>query len=571
MAIREEGGSPTDHLMSRSIDGRGALPALGATPYHVHPPQRRTRARSGLVLLVPVLLAFAGCMVGPNYQRPKVSVSPSWGDSGNRRVSTESTTYRDWWRAFNDPVLDRLVARAYRDNLTLQQASVRVLQARAQLGIAVGEIFPQTQQAIGSVEYNRTSDRATTAAFFPGGGSSSAIPPYWQSQIGAQASWELDFWGRIRRGIQSADASLLATLADYDNTLVTLTADVANTYIALRTAEERIRIAQENVKIQEQTLKIVEAKFTFGTVTQLDVEQARTVLFNTLATLPTLETQQRQARDALSVLLGMPPNALGDLLDGPSVIPASPPLVIVGIPADLLRRRPDIRSAELQAVAQSAQIGVAKADLFPAFSLIGNLVLLSTDLGTFRLSDMFRWGSRQVQVGPSVQWNILNYGQITNSVRVQDASFQQLLLAYQRAVLSAQQDVEDNLTAFLRAQDRADLLAKSVTSSRAAVDLAILQYREGVTDFTTVLTTQQALLNQQDNLASTLGNISTSLVGVYRALGGGWEIREGEDIVPAEIKAEMRERTNWGHLLAPTTYNLPASRQPQSRPRLPDW
>lgn len=518
--------------------------------------------------MVPMLLAFAGCMVGPNYQRPKVSVSPNWGETADQRLSTESTTYRDWWRAFNDPVLDRLVARAYRDNLTLQQAGVRVLQARAQLGIAVGEIFPQTQQAIGSVQYNRTSDRAPTAALVSGGGGSVS---YWQSEIGAQASWELDFWGRIRRGIQSADASLLATLADYDNTLVTLTADVANTYIALRTAEERIRIAQENIDIQQQTLKIVEARFKYGTVTQLDVEQARTVLLNTQATLPTLETQRRQARDALSVLLGMAPNDLGDLLDGPSVIPVSPPLVIVGIPADLLRRRPDIRSAELQAVAQSAQIGVAKAELLPAFSLIGNLVLLSTDLGTFRLSDMFRWGSRSVQVGPSVQWNILNYGQITNNVRVQDAYFQQLLLAYQRAVLSAQQDVEDNLSAFLRSQDRADLLAKSVTSSRSALDLAVLQYREGVTDFTTVLTTQQTLLAQQDSLATTLGNISTSLVGVYRALGGGWEIREGEDIVPPEIKAEMRQRTNWGGLLAPATYNLPAAREPQSRPRVPDW
>jgi NodT family efflux transporter outer membrane factor (OMF) lipoprotein len=543
MAIPEEGCPPTDHEIGRSI-------------------------RSRLILLVPVLLAFAGCMIGPNYQRPKVSVSPNWGETGDQRVSTESTTYRDWWRTFNDPALDRLVARAYRDNLTLQQAGVRVLQARAQLGIAVGEIFPQTQQAIGSVQYYRTSDRSATAAFSPGGSSSAA---YWQSQIGAQATWELDFWGRIRRGIESADASLLATLADYDSTLVTLTADVANTYIALRTAEERIRIARENVDIQEQTLKIVEARFKYGTVTQLDVEQARTVLFNTLATIPTLETQRRQALDALSVLLGMPPTDLSDLLNGPSTIPVSPPQVIVGIPADLLRRRPDIRSAELQAVAQSAQIGVAKSDLLPAFSLIGNLVLLSTDLGTFKLSDMFRWGSRQVQIGPSVQWNILNYGQITNNVRVQDANFQQLLLAYQRSVLSAQQDVEDNLAAFLRSQDRADLLAKSVTSSRTAVDLAVLQYREGVTDFTTVLTTQQTLLSQQDNLASTLGNISTSLVGVYRALGGGWEIREGDDIVPPEIKAEMQERTHWGSLLAPTTYNLPASREPQSQPRLPDW
>jgi NodT family efflux transporter outer membrane factor (OMF) lipoprotein len=524
--------------------------------------------RSGLILLVPVLLAFAGCMVGPNYQRPKVSVSPNWGDTGDQRVSTESTTYRGWWRAFNDPVLDRLIAQAYRDNLTLQQAGVRVLQARAQLGIAVGEVFPQTQQVIGSVEYNRTSDRAATAAFFPSGASSFS---YWQSQIGAQATWELDFWGRIRRGIESADASLLATLADYDNTLVTLTADVANTYIALRTAEERIRIARENVETQEQTLKIVESRFRNGTVTQLDVEQARTVLLNTQATVPTLETQRRQARDALSVQLGMPPSDLADLLEGPSVIPVSPPEVIVGIPADLLRRRPDIRSAELQAVAQSAQIGVARAELFPAFSLIGNLVLLSTDLGTFKLSDMFRWGARQVQVGPSVQWNILNYGQITNNVRVQDASFQQQLLSYQRAVISAQQDVEDNLVAFLRAQDRADFLAKSVTSSRRALSIAVLRYREGVTDFTTVLTAQQALLSQQDSLATTLGNISTSLVGVYRALGGGWEIREGEDIVPAEIKAEMRKRTNWGGLLTPTTYNLPASREPRSTPRLPDW
>ena len=505
-------------------------------------------------------------MVGPNFQPPKVSVATGWQETGDQRVDAGASTYRDWWKTFGDPALDRLVARAYRENLTLRQAGARVLQARAQLGVAVGEIFPQTQQAVGSVQYIRTSDRAATSGTFNTGSFA-----YWQSQVGAQATWELDFWGRIRRGIESADANLLSTLADYDTTLVTLTADVANAYIALRTAEERIRIARENVEIQEETLAIVEAKFTYGTVTQLDVEQARTALLNTRATIPTLEAQLRQARDALSVLLGMPPSDLADLLGGPSRIPVSPPQVIVGIPADLLRRRPDLRSAEMQAAAQSAQIGVARADLFPAFSLIGNLVLLSTDLGTFRLSDMFRWNSRAVQVGPSVQWNILNYGQLSNNVRAQDARFQQLLLAYQQAVLTAQQDVEDNLVAFLRAQDRAEFLSRSVTSSRRAVDLAVLQYREGVTDFTTVLTAQQTLLAQQDSLASTLGSISTSLVGVYRALGGGWEIREGEDLVPPELKAEMQRRTNWGDLLEPETYNLPASREPKSTPRLPDW
>jgi NodT family efflux transporter outer membrane factor (OMF) lipoprotein len=512
-----------------------------------------------------VLLAFAGCTVGPNFQRPKTTVSANWQETGDPRVSTTSATYRGWWSAFNDPVLDRLIQRAYRENLSLRQAGVRVLQARAELGVAIGELFPQTQQAIGSVQYNRTSDRAATAPAVKGS------VEYWQSQIGAQASWELDFWGKIRRGIESADASLLSTLADYDNTLVTLTADVANSYITIRTAEERIRIARENVATQEESLKIAEAKFAYGTATQLDVEQARTALLNTLATIPSLETQLRQARDALSVLVGVPPSDLSDLLSGPSVIPVSPRQVIVGIPADLLRRRPDVRRAELQAAAQSAQIGVAKADLYPAFSLVGNLVFVSTDLGRFKLSDMFRWGSRQVQVGPSVQWNILNYGQITNEVRVQDASFQRLLIAYQNAVLSAQQDVEDNLVAFLRAQDRADLLGQSVVSAKNAVALAVLQYREGVTDFTTVLTAQQALLNQQDSLASTLGSISTSLVGTYRALGGGWEIRESQDLVPPEIKAEMQRRTNWGDLLRPSTYNLPASREPRSTPGPPDW
>jgi len=530
-------------------------------------PQSRQYRRWAAALLGPALLLFTGCMIGPDFNRPKVAVSENWLETRDGRVSTETATYRNWWTAFDDPVLNRLVERAYGENLSLRQAGVRVLQARAQLGIAVGEVFPQTQQAVGSVEYFRTSERAETGAFT---GGSSALK-FWQSQVGVQASWELDFWGRIRRNIQSAEATLLSTLADYDSTLVTLTADVANNYIAIRTAEERIRIARENADAQDQILKITDVRFRFGTATQRDVEQARTSYLNTLASVPPLETDRRQAQDALSVLLGMPPRDLTEVLAGSSGIPASPPEVIVGIPADLLRRRPDVRSAELQAAAQSAQIGAAKGDLLPIFSLNGSLVFLSTDLGRFKLSDMFRWGSRSIQAGPSVQWNILNYGQITNNVRVQDASFQQLLIAYQNTVLSAQRDVEDNVIAFLRGQDRAELLAQSVTSAKTALDLAVLQYREGITDFTTVLTSQNALLAQQDSLASTLGNISTSLVGIYRALGGGWEIREGQDLVPPEIKAEMERRTNWGGLLAPANYNLPASRQPQSTPRLPDW
>jgi NodT family efflux transporter outer membrane factor (OMF) lipoprotein len=520
------------------------------------------------VVLAPALLLFTGCTIGPDFHQPTAAVSDKWLESGDQRVSTGSATYRNWWTAFNDPVLDRLVERAYGENLSLRQAGVRVLQARAQLGIAAGEFYPQTQQAVGSVEWFRTSDRAVTAAALPTGGGAFK---YWQAQAGVQASWELDFWGRIRRNIQSAEATLLSTLADYDSTLVTLTADVANNYIGIRIADQRIRIARESADAQDQILKITEARARFGTATSRDVEQARTSLLNTQASIPPLEAQRRQAQDALSVLLGVPPSDLSDALAGSSGIPASPPQVIVGIPADLLRRRPDVRSAELQAAAQSAQIGVAKGDLLPVFSLNGSLVFVSTDLGRFKLSDMFRWGARSIQAGPSVQWNILNYGQITNHVRAEDASFQQLLIAYQNTVLLAQRDVEDNVIAFLRAQDRAELLAQSVTSAKKALDVSVLQYREGITDFTTVLTAQNTLLAQQDSLASTLGTISSSLVGIYRALGGGWEIREGQDLVPPDVRAEMERRTSWGGLLAPANYNLPASRQPQSTPRLPDW
>jgi len=254
------------------------------------------RTRYAAVVLAPMLLLFTGCMIGPDFNRPKVAVSDTWLESGDQRVSTGSAAYRNWWTAFNDPALDRLVEQAYRDNLTLRQAGVRVLQARAQLGIAIGEVFPQTQQAVGSVQYFRTSDRGESAAVAVGSGAGgNSVFNFWQAQVGVQASWELDFWGRIRRNIQSADATFLSTLADYDSTLVTLTADVANNYIALRTAEERIRIAKENADAQDGILKITDVRFKYGTATQRDVEQARTSLLTTQASIPPLETDRRQA------------------------------------------------------------------------------------------------------------------------------------------------------------------------------------------------------------------------------------------------------------------------------------
>ncbi|MEN6464095.1 MAG: efflux transporter outer membrane subunit [Syntrophaceae bacterium] len=525
----------------------------------------QNRYRLGLPYLVLSLLAavfISGCLkVGPDFQRPEAPVSPAWVERDGGRVRNEPADFRAWWKVFNDPVLDRLMDMAYGQNPSLQIAGTRVLQARAQLGIVTGEFYPQTQAAAGSLQWNRSSK----AASFGSGLS------YTEAQVGANISWELDFWGRFRRAIESADAGWFGSLANYDNTLVSLTADVANSYIQIRTLEKRIEIANQNALIQRENLGIAEARFQFGLVSELDVEQARTALNSTLSSIPPLEAQLGQSNHALCLLLGVTPGSLGQILSGSSGIPVAPAQVAAGIPADLLRRRPDIRMAEYQAAAQCARIGVAKADLYPAFTLSGFFGFLSTDVAPSRLGDIAKWSSRTYQAGPSIQWNILNYGRITNNVRLQDAVFQEYLVTYENAVLSAQKDVEDNLIAFARAQDGAALLARSAAAAGRALDLAVLQYQAGARDFTTVITAQQALLTQQDSLASTLGTLSSSVVGVYRALGGGWEIREGRDLIPPGMKSEMASRLNWGELLSPKSYNPLSQEPPKHLVRPPDW
>lgn len=522
---------------------------------------------SGLACLAFWLCSLlCGCTkVGPDYIRPATQVMPQWLEAEDYpQISTKAEDYRDWWRNFKDPVLDNLIQTAYRQNLPVHLAGVRVLGARAQLGATIGNLYPQTQQATGSVERNRLSETSPT---------SGAGPPiyFWTSSAGLSASWELDFWGKYRRAIESADASLQAAVSDYDNALVSLTGEVASTYILLRTLEKRLDIARQNVEVQRQSLKIANSRWRGGTTSKRDVEQALTILESTEAEIPTLESRIRQSQNALCLLMGMPPSDLGPLLGKNSSIPAPPPLVAVGIPADLLRRRPDIQSAEWRAAAQCAQIGVARAELFPAFSLSGTFGFQASDVGSFVLGDMFQWKSRTGVGGPSFRWNLFNYGQITNLVRLQDARFQELLLEYQNTVLKAQKEVEDSLIAFLKAQQRAQKLSGATQAAQKSLDLAVIQYREGITDFTTVLTAQQALLLHQDNLAATLGEISGNLVGVYRALGGGWQIREGQDFVPDDIKAVMARRTNWGKLLEPTVVSRTTAHVRPPDIRAPQW
>jgi NodT family efflux transporter outer membrane factor (OMF) lipoprotein len=504
-----------------------------------------------------VFLLLSGCMVGPDYVRPTTETADQWLEAGDKRLETTSTGNQSWWKTFNDPILNRLIERAYQENLNIRVTGLRVLEARAQLGVAIGNIYPQSQQLTGSLNKVHLSERASQAAF-------SRIFDYAQTQLGLTASWEIDFWGKFRRSIESADAGFQAAVADYNNALVSLTADVANAYVTIRTLEKRLNIARKNVETQQESLNIAEIRYNGGTTSERDVEQARTVLANTQASIPTLKIGLRQQQNALSVLLGMPPNKMGELLAGTAQIPTPPVQVAVGIPAELLRRRPDVRRAEWQAASQSASIGVTKAALYPALSLTGTFGFLSSDVGSFALGDVFLWKSRAANFGPALQWNIFNYGQITNQVRVQDARLQELLVSYQNTVLTAQREVEDSLVAFLRSQERAQLLGESTAAAQRSLDLATLQYRQGITDFTTVLTAQQALLSEQDNLASTLGDISNNLVGVYRALGGGWQVREGNDVVPDTIKAQMVKRTDWGGLLNPAAQPSPDAQTPTS-------
>jgi NodT family efflux transporter outer membrane factor (OMF) lipoprotein len=533
-----------------------------------------TLFRPWLGLVIP--LCCAGCLVGPDFSSPSAPVAEKWLEANNPSVDTRKQEYRDWWKVFHDPVLNRLIELAYNQNLTLVSAGTRVLQARAELGVAIGEFYPQVQQGNGSVTYIRPSHSDTTQ--FP----ISVTRNFWRDSLGVTVNWELDFWGKFRRAIESADASYLGSIANYDYVLVTLLGNVATTYIGIRTLQTQIQISEENIVKQKKALAIARAQYQGGTATKLDVYQAENVLGQTEATIPQLTIQLNQGFNALAVLLGMPPQPMEPLLRGSSGIPVPPKTVAVGIPADLVRRRPDIRAAELAAMAQSAQIGIAESNLYPAFSLTGVFGTAASNVPQSRLIQnklkrVFEGRGITFAFGPAFTWNILNYGQITNQVRVEDAALQTLLVDYQNTVLQAQQQVENGLTSFLQGREQVDFLRASVAAANAALGIALLQYTLGTRDFTTVLTAEQNLYTAQNDLAIAEGNVSTGLASVYEALGGGWQIRADNEFVPAATAEEMRNRTNWGELLPPPgTPQPPAPALPtpadvSPKPRAPEW
>jgi NodT family efflux transporter outer membrane factor (OMF) lipoprotein len=463
---------------------------------------------------------YNGFKVGPNYRRPPAPVARDWIDA-DVRVRREDDDLSRWWAVFNDPVLDSLICDAYRQNLTLRQAGMRVLQARAQQAIAVGNFFPQTQQM--NADYRRYAESTEVP-----NRQNVRAPYYTQWTLGFSAAWELDFWGRFRRAVESADDSLDASVEDYDYVLVTLLGDVATYYVEARILGQRIAYARANVELQRETLTIAQARFKAGQTAQLDPLQAETTLEQTEAQIYELEISLRQANNQLCVLLGIPPEELQAKL-GPGRIPTAPAEVAVGIPADLLRRRPDVRRAERQAAAQSAQIGVAEAELYPHISLTGTVGFSGGNPRLFVLPALAKIvgpaTALEANMGPTVQWNIFNYGRLLNNVRLQDARLRELVAAYQGTVLTAAQEVENGLVTFLRAQERAKHQDAAVAAARKSVQVVLAQYQAGTVDFTRVTQIEQNLVFVMDTLALARGEIGLGLIQVYRSLGGGWQIR----------------------------------------------
>jgi multidrug efflux system outer membrane protein len=460
---------------------------------------RNYRFTIGTLGLLSCLLLLAGCKVGPNFTPPQTPVPNEWvGPVPPPPTAAEQDLAR-WWTVFQDPNLTSLIERAIQSNLDLQLAEARVRQARAARGVAASGLGP-TVDATGS--YRRTGTAAVTSDLY---------------QAGFDAIWELDIFGGIRRNIEAATATLEATEDARLNTLVTLTAEVALNYIDLRAFQEQIAIARRNLKAQQHSAELTRQRFQGGFVSGLDVANAEAQVASTAAQIPILEQAAQQAVYSLSLLLGLEPGALLTELTPPEAIPAAPPTVPVGVPSELLRRRPDIRQAEAQIHAATAQIGVATADLFPRFSLTGDL---STQGSKF--SSLTDWSNRFWSIGPSASWTLFATGRIRSNIEVQKALQEQSLIVYRQTVLTALQDVENALIASAKEQEHYKLLTEAVAANRRAVDLATKLYTQGQTDFLNVLQAQGALYASETALTLSTRTLATNLVALYKALGGGW-------------------------------------------------
>ena len=489
--------------------------------------------------LLSALLVIGGCTVlGPDYEEPEVTWLDDWRSTvyptTEGTLEEQANSLQVWWHLFKDPVLNELIDTAYNNNLSLRIAGLRILESRAILGIAGSGLYPQIKQASSALTYVNTEQHGN-ALPDPSGSQTTY-------QVGANLSWELDFWGKFKRGIESADAAYFASIANQQDLQVLLNAQVTDLYFAYRVTQTRIRIAHENAALQKRSYEITERRFKLGQDSELDLQQAKTQYLGTLSSIPPLEATLIRTRNALAVLVGKPPGDLPGLTTDYHELPRVGSKNIETIPARLLIRRPDIRASAWQVAAQSAQIGIAEADLYPSVSLLGSLGLSgnnrsnSSDISTLAL-------------GPSLRWNIFDYGRIKNNVRVQDARLQQLIESYQQAVLQAAQEVDNAAISVQKTAETDDLLLETVVAAKRSLELATDRYSEGYSDFQRVLDAQRVLFTQTERQVINHGNHLSALIALFKSLGGGWVVSPIDHLVPEVIRNSMQKRVDWGALL----------------------
>ena len=465
--------------------------------------------------LSAVFMLSACTTVGPDYSPPDMQTPAAWQNETSAVTSdtqSQEETLARWWTTFKDPVLSSLMERAVEKNLSLKEALSRVRQARIQRGMTYSGRFPSasaTGSASRSYSEDMMGDFTGTDSF----------------RVGLDASWELDIFGGVRRSIEAADADLQATQESYRDILVSLLAEVARNYIEVRSYQSRLSVAESNLKSQEETYNITEWRYQAGLITELDKERAGSNLENTRSQIPSLKSGMEQAKNRIAVLLGSEPGAFDPELDEYSPVPVAPGEIAVGIPADLLRRRPDLRKAERDLAAQSARIGVAEASLYPRITLSGNI-----GLSALRLADLISDDSMSTGGSSGISWPVYQAGKIMKNVDLQWAAHEQRLIAYKSALLTALEDVENALISYSYDQERRKSLLKESQYAEQAANISRTQYSSGLIDFQSVLDAERTLLSSQDSVAQSDAQIITDLISLYKALGGGWSSFETGDI-----------------------------------------
>jgi NodT family efflux transporter outer membrane factor (OMF) lipoprotein len=514
--------------------------------------------------LVLTAVFLSGCMVGPDFSRPEAKLTSEWQAEKPGEFTAAVNMVRQaninpvkWWESFNDPTLNRLLDIAAKQNLSLQVAALRVFETRAQLGVAKGSLLPNFDLG-GRSEVTRD------------GGSSRdgiSIENTKVNNVSIDASWEIDFWGKFRRGIESSQATYLAAVTAYYSADVSLASNVANTYINIRNSESLMQVALTNLALQAESLRIAKARFEAGATSLLDLSQAQAQYEQTKSEVPGLIASLRQAQNAMSVLLGQPPPYYV-LEFGQALTKPSPPASLdVGIPQDLLRRRPDVLQAEYLAASRSALIGVSEAALYPSFSLSGFFGFQSGSIDTS--SGTFTWSGSNSSIGGNFFFPLFYRGTLVQQVRVQDAIFQQSILNYQNVVLNAQREVQDALSIIATTSSaNADLL-RAVTAAKQAASLALDRYISGQNDYNTVIVAQQALQRVQNASVQTQTNNLLGYVAAFKSLGGGWSGEMTLPMLPAEMVATMTQRTDWGDALSnPASPTSPTSNTSPSGPSM---